>query len=338
MRRKRLIKIIILVLIISVGGFFAYRYFFGDGLNTPLLPNNNKKEKIEIKNGIYINRQKLKKAYNISNKCNVSSNDKIIVVYGKKYRMYSGNCLLMKYLGEHDNNLNFKMDGKKYYIEYNNEKYVKDDNITKIDEGNHVLTSINTINFIYLDFIVKNTEKKGEYYYFTTAVTGFTFPAFFTASVDDFSGELMIELGGSMNRYKTSLDDVNNFPSIMSYNGNIAIIEKFDYKTKRFGNLLLYSDEGSTYSFNNHLPILVNGVSITKTWNSVFRYDSSNKKFYALLSQDYNMCNEDEDKSYYEFTLDYDYKSKGFKAPVLKNVGSKGNGSCEYVKKYYLKG
>ena len=50
------------------------------------------------------------------------------------------------------------------------------------------------------------------------------------------------------------------------------------------------------------------------------------------------MCNEDEDKSYYEFTLDYDYKSKGFKAPVLKNVASKGNGCCEYVKKYYLKG
>ncbi len=340
MKKRRLLIYLIIIILLAVGGFFAYKYFFeGETVSTILPAAINKTEDIDVYNGIYVYRDYLKKTYNIINKCSVSSNDKIIVVYGDKYRMYSGNCLLMKYLGVFDNNLSFKLDGnKKYYIEFDGDKYIKDDEMESVKEGNFVVTNLNSVNFAYLGFIIKNTEKAGEYYQFSTAVKGFPFPVNFNASLDTFMDQLIIEIGGSGDRYSKFLNSTDDFPNIMLYKGNMVIIEKNNNAGGNFGNLYVYNNDGKKYSFNDNLPIIVNDVAINSTWYSIFRYDATADKFYVLFSKDSNMCNEGKKSSYYEFSLDYDYKSIGFNKPNLASVGSTGKGACSYVQKYYLKG
>ena len=331
------ILIIIILLGIGIGGYFAYNTYFKNGKFNKYLPTLNTKTK-DIKNGIYISREYYNKSVYIYENCNVSSYDDYIVVLGNKYRRYQGNCMVMRYLGEQDNNLNFKKDDNdNYYIELEGIKFKKDSSIKNIKVGNGIIENLIRTKFTNLGFIVKNSEREGNYFNFETEVSGFGFKTHFKFNKDQYSNKFTIELGGSGDRYRKDLYSLDDFPTLNSYNGKIVIIEKNKVGEGIQSTLRFYDNEKEVFNSKKILPIKINDIYINESWYSYFRYDSASKKYYVIYSLYPQFCKDGDDVSFYEFKLDYDYKTGSIKNTEFVKKG-KGQEGCNYVQKYYLKG
>lgn len=338
MKKVLLFILIIIILIgIGIGGYFAYNTYFKNGNINDYIPVLNNKTK-DIKNGIYVTREYYNKSVYIYDGCNVSSYDDYIVVLGNKYRRYQGNCMVMRYLGEKENDLDFKQDDNgNYYIELEDKKFTKDINVKKIEVGNGIVENLSRTKFTNLGFIVKNSEKEGNYFNFETEVSGFGFKTYFRFVKDVYSNKSTIELGGTGNRYTKDLYNLDDFPTINSYNSKIVILEKKQTGEGIQSTLRFFNEDGEVFNSKQILPIKVNDTIINDGWYSYFRYDSTSKKYFVIYSLYPTFCGEGENVFFYEFKLDYDYKTGGIKNTefVKKGIGQEG---CSYAQKYYMKG
>ncbi len=340
-------NLILFILIFGILGGGGYYYFFmregnSGGIINTILNNSTTKD---VKNGIYIYKNSLGSTTNIYRGCTVSSIDDYIVVINDKYYKYHGSCMVMKYLGEGEtSSLKFNKEKEKNYtIELDKKTYNKSPKTREINVGNNIITEVQKANYSLVKYIIKHTEVEGDYYNLNVELTNSTNNYNLSLDYDNNTKLFDYRISTEAELYAGYYNNLKDLPKLYFYNGNLILVDQRLIDNIYRSNIYMYDAFNKTYDFSRSLPLKVNGVQIDNTYNIIPRYDEINKTFYVVFSKDNTFCNTKSDIMYYEFKLNYDFKTNGFKTPsfVKKAIGDKGNPEdnedCKYIKKYYLK-
>lgn len=343
-----ILKLILFILIFGILGGGGYYYFFiRDNSSGGIIENiiSNNKTTVDVKNGMYVYKEKLNTTTNVYKGCSVSSIDDYIVVINDKYYRYHGSCMNMKYLGPGETStLKFNEEkDKPYTITFDNKTYKKDNVTKEINVGNKIITEVSKANYNLTNYIIDNTEVEGDYYDLNIELTNSTNKYNLNLTYDENTKTFKYMIITDVDLYSGYYSNTKDFPKLYFYNGNLIIVEKRLVDGVYRSNIFMYNKLENTYKFSNSLPIKVNGELIDNSYNILPRYDETGKSFYVVFSKDNTFCNTERDIMYYEFKLTYDFKTNGFGIPsyVKKAIGDKSkpedNEDCKYIKKYYLK-
>ncbi len=337
MKKSHTIRnLLLFIIIFGIGGGLLYYYFFvkEDNDNGDVISNIFESKKVEdVKNGIYVYKEDTDKTVTVFSNCVVSSIDDYIVVVNDKYYMYNGSCMVMNYKGTgNSNELEFIKDkDNKFKIKNNNREYSKEINPVTLINNNNIINELKKTSLDIINFVIKYTEVEGSYYNFSTVINNSVNYYNYRFSYVDNHFNLNIS-----DLYNKSFNSINDFPNIYFYNGNLVLVDKEFINDKYSSNILMYDLKSNVYNFNSILPIMINGETLDSSYNTLIRFDSVNKNFYAVFSRDNTFCNSSLDVMYYEFKLSYDYKRNGFTNVELSKKGKKEE-DCSYIKKYYFK-
>ena len=349
MKKNHTIRnLILFILIFGILGGGGYYYFFMRDNNEGGIIENILKisdDNNDVKNGIYVYKDKLATSTNVYTGCIVSSIDDYIVVINEKYYRYHGTCMIMNYLGTGETDkLKFNKEKDKLYtVELDNKIYNKDNNVREIITGNNISFKISRASYNLVNYIIKNTETEGNYYSFNVSLTNSTYGYNLDLEYDKQNNTFRYLINNKDTLYNQTFTSTKDFPVLYFINNNLVVVEKKFVNNIHTSNISIYNEANKTYEFINSLPLKVNGEVIDLSYNTLIRYDELNKVFYVVFSRDNTFCNTQSNIMYYEFKLKYDYKTKGLGIPefVKKAVGDKSksedNEDCKYINKYFLK-
>ena len=332
-------KAIILVVLIGViGGAIYYYFFVRENNEGGIIPSfiNGSKNVNDVKNGIYVYKEKTYKTMSFYSGCVVSSIDDYIVVINDKYKKYHGSCMILKYTGEGNTaDLEFKKEKNfNYYINIEDKKYIKDTNSLELDLEKSVSNSLSKLSLSQLEFILKYAETPGNYYSFHSNITGGNDTYSINLKYDNASNSFSYVLSSESVLYDKVFSKPEDFPYLRFTNGRLNLIEHSFINNKYSSNLLVFANNTKNYSFSDSLPLKVNGETIDSSYNNLIRYDVNEGTFFVVFSRDNTFCNSESDITYYEFKLNYEYKKGKYGIPEFHKKGKKDEG-CKYIKKYY---
>ena len=341
MKKNHTIRNLILAILIFgiLGGGLYYYFFVKEGnVVEDIIPGIVNKKSYDVKNGIYVYKNKLDKTLQVFSGCIVGSIDDYIVVINDKYKMYHGSCMVMKYLKEgNTSELDFSKEKEKdYSIKYNNKEYKKDNGNISLVPANNVNSLLTQTKYSTLKFIINNTEVEGEYYSLSAKLmdnfVGYVYSLRYTAG-----NNFVLDISKDTSIYTKTFSNIKDLPRLYFGNNTLYLIERLFGNNKYNGNLLIYRENANIYNFDNYLPLKINNEVLDRNYNILHRYDSVNNVFYVVFSKDNNFCDKNSKYRFYEFKITYDGKNAKYKVPDLYKKGKNDN-DCNYIKKYYLEG
>lgn len=339
MKRSSLVlKLFFFILVVGLITGFGYYYLFLENSNegeSGIIPSLSGKKVYDVKNGVYIIKNKLEREKTLLGRCLVNSINDYLVVLNDDYMLYKGNCLNTVLISEgKSENLKFdKKNDSKYTVTLDEKTYQKDDSINEIPVVNNVIIKSPRVNYDSLKFIIDNSEYEGHYYSFSGEISSQK-EYYYDYSYNQQLNQFSISLNNGISGYSKILKSFNDIPKFYTFNDYLLVLDEDKIGNSFSHKLYLYSEKEMIYDFNSIFPININGNVIDTNWNRMFRFDMISKTAYVVFDRDNNFCNFENGNEYYEFKLTYDYQKNGFNVPDLLKKGTKES-DCDYIKKKY---
>lgn len=341
-RWKKTILFLIIIIIIVLAIILGYSFFIAkENPLEQILNNSNNKEykSVDNYNGIYAYNENLDTTYYIYSGCTITKLNYYIVVINNEYTTYKSTCMgtYLQDSGQTEN-LNIKEENDDYIIEYNDHTYSKTTLVKSIEPQNSIKSSKSNINVNSYKFVIEQTEFEGNYYIYSGRIDKLNQNLTLNFSKqDDNSFKLIIYSRDMKNpTYSTIITDFEYLPDLYIFGDNLVIIEKNYLNSKSNYNFYIISDGNTSYDINDYFPITVNHKPLTTDYNRIITYDSENKEFVLLVSENDSFCTEESESteiSYYKFVITYSYLTGKFSTPEFSEVGYLNEG-CGSIKKY----
>lgn len=340
-KTKKIVLFLIIILIVTVGGVFGY--FFISKKENPLQTLVwTKKENNKIQdnyNGIYTYYDDLDGTKLIYRGCSFNKIGNHILVMDDDYYEFRSSCMgtYLKDRGK-TSDLEIVEEDKSFYINYKSSKFKKDLVTTKLILNNNIAENMRNIELSTYQLMLKETEFEGNYYDIKDVGISGISSNLRMSIIKDNSNNFTMSIRDKNERllYSYYISNFNNLPDMYPYGINVVVIEKGKWGNRFNYNFKVVNSNGITYNLFDKLPIKVDDALIS-TSNSIFiKYDQANRYFRMLVGFDDKMCateyseSEKNDITYYEFRIDYNYKTNTFNNPMYVKTGRKSEG-CKYV-------
>lgn len=348
-RSKKTILFLCIIFLISVGAFFLY--YFVTGKQNPFLKfvgNGSHEEKIEDNyNGIYSNYEELNGSKFIFSGCSISRIANYILVVDDEYYMYRSTCMGTYGKGKgKTEELEIKLDEEKksFYIYKDDKTYDKDILVNTVNLHNKI-EELHLIDLSTYQIFMRETQFEGNYYNLEKmAINNSSSGMLMNIIRNSETGVFSLTFNPDMMHdkqviFQKDVSDFNYLPYFYTYGNSIAMVEvekNANDKSKYANNFVVFNKTGIIYTLKDKFPIVIDGVTLN-TENSIYiKFNPAKRYFTMLVGHDDKMCDLDydgkgsDDIMYYEFSIEYDYKSNNFLEPKFQKIGRKSEG-CRYV-------
>ena len=344
MKNKKGLIIIILIIVIIIA-IVAFIFINKNSINLGNIIKGNKEEikssVVDSKNGLYIYSEQLDVSQPIYTSCTVHSLDKVILIINDTYNLYDSTCMGVynKESGKtSDLNIKYDEETKKYYIEKDDKVFRKNETQRVFYTHNEIAKELKQINLSNYKFVLNQTQFEGNYYNIDSQIKGISQTLFLNITPSSYSTTLKISKKVQSHYselFSTTRNTFDELPNLYPFYDKVIVNERIKIDGKYKDTLKAISQSGEEYNLYNYFPIILNGETLDEN-NSFFTYyDSYEKKFHLLVSENETLCvygSDSDDTTYYEFEIEYDYQTKNLSQPNFIGLGKKKDG-CNRINK-----
>lgn len=289
-------------------------------------------------NGVYLYKESLGGSTNLFRGCTLEHIDYYIMIVNEEFYTYRSSCI-GTFAFEQGKTKDLKIysneESKKFYIEYQDKVYTKDDSIRTITLENNVVKNENGFNVNNYQILFEQSQFPGAYFNVRNQKISSISTTMYINIVHEEGEKFKITINNKSNEliYEYTFENFKQMPYLYPYGSYLVILEKDESDTKYMHTIKVLGDYGLVYNLAEHFPITIDDVVLDQNTSIYATFDKYTRKFKVLLGNDKKMCVENgttNDVTYYEFTVDYNYNIKGFDAPVFVKQGYAKDG-CSYI-------
>lgn len=289
-------------------------------------------------NGVYTYSDDLNGSKTLFSGCTLSKIDNHIVIINDKYYVYRSSCIGTFAIAEGDVkklNIGVNEERETYYIKYNDQVYYKNHAVTSLNLGNNLKEYNDKYRLSDYQLLFREAQRPNEY---------FNLPL---NEIDNSSSDLSMEFlhvkdesftinvknDDYATLYSYTFKDFNSMPEFYPYGAYLVVIEKEENEQKYSNNFKVIGESGIIYDLNDKFPIIVDDIRLDNNKSVYAAFDPKDRDFRILISDSKQMCFEKGNQneiSYYEFMIDYNYSTREFEKPEFVKRGFKSD-SCVYI-------